>query len=79
VGKVGRDLQGFGTKDLLPSVGAGLRFLTSEKERVNTSVDYARGREGDAIYFYIGETFYGIERRTDRFHLTTESGRKLKR
>jgi hypothetical protein len=29
----------------LPSVGAGLRWLASEKARVNLSVDVARGRD----------------------------------
>ena len=57
VGKVGRDLQDFDTRDLFPSAGVGLRFMASQKERVNLSVDYARGREGDAVYFYIGEAF----------------------
>ena len=31
--------------------------MASEKERVNLSVDYAMGREGHAVYFYIGEAF----------------------
>ena len=57
VGKVGRDLNDLDSRDLLPSAGVGLRFVASEKERVNLSIDYARGREGDAVYFYIGEAF----------------------
>jgi len=32
-------------------------FMVSEKNRMNISLDYARGREGDAVYFYIGEAF----------------------
>ncbi len=44
--------------DLLPSVGVGLRFLASEKDGVNLSIDYARGRDSsDAWYFRIGEAF----------------------
>ena len=57
VGEVARNLSDFNTKDLLPSAGAGLRFMVSEANRVNISLDYARGREGDAVYFYIGEAF----------------------
>ena len=57
VGEVAGDLGDFNAQDLLPSVGVGLRFLVSEENRVNISIDYARGREGDAIYFYIGESF----------------------
>jgi len=57
VGKVGRDWDDLDGQDLLPSVGVGLRFMASKKERVNLSIDYARGREEDAFYFYIGEAF----------------------
>jgi hypothetical protein len=57
VGEVARDPGDFNAQDLLPSVGAGLRFLVSEENRVNISIDYARGREGDAVYFRIGESF----------------------
>jgi outer membrane protein assembly factor BamA len=57
IGEVAPALSEFTTDNLLPSVGAGLRFMVSEANRVNLSVDYARGREGDALYFYIGEAF----------------------
>jgi len=57
VGKVGQDLHDLDLRELLPSAGVGLRFMASEKERVNLSIDYARGREGDAVYFYIREAF----------------------
>ena len=57
IGEVARNLTDFNTQDLLPSVGAGLRFMVSEVNRVNISVDYAWGKEGDAVYFYIGEAF----------------------
>ena len=57
VGEVAAKLDELNTQDLLPSAGAGLRFMVSEKNRVNISVDYARGKEGDAVYFYIGESF----------------------
>ena len=43
--------------DLLPSVGVGLRFMVSKEKRINLSVDYARGRDSDGFYFYVGESF----------------------
>ena len=46
VGEVARDLRDFNAQDLLPTVGAGLRFLVSKENRVNISIDYARGRKG---------------------------------
>ena len=57
VGEVAPKVSEFAAGNLLPSVGAGLRFMVSEANRVNISVDYARGKEGDGIYFYIGEAF----------------------
>jgi hypothetical protein len=57
VGEVAPKMTELNTQDLLPSAGAGLRFMVSEKNRVNISVDYARGKEGDTVYFYIGESF----------------------
>ncbi|MBZ4039113.1 BamA/TamA family outer membrane protein [Novilysobacter selenitireducens] len=41
----------------LPSAGMGVRFRASSKFPVNISVDYARARDEDAVYFYIGEAF----------------------
>ena len=32
---------------------AGLRFMVSEANRVNISVDYARGKDGDGVYFFL--------------------------
>ncbi len=52
-----RNLSDFNTQNLLPSAGAGLRFMVSEVHRVKISVDYAQGKEGGAVYFYIGESF----------------------
>jgi hypothetical protein len=57
IGEVAPTLSEFGAGNLLPSVGAGLRYMVSEANRVNISVDYARGKDGDAVYFYIGEAF----------------------
>ena len=42
-----QNLTDFNTQDLLSSAGAGLRFMVSEVNRVNITVDYARGKEGE--------------------------------
>ncbi len=47
----------FNTDNLLPSTGFGLRFMASEDHRVNIGIDYAFGRESQALYFRIGEAF----------------------
>lgn len=44
VGQVGESLGDYNTDDLLPSGGVGLRFLLSEENRLNLSVDYAKRR-----------------------------------
>jgi hypothetical protein len=41
----------------LPSVGFGVRWLASEKARVNLSVDVARGRDDTTVYVYVKESF----------------------
>jgi len=41
----------------LPSVGVGVRWLASEKARVNLSVDLARGRDDTTLYVYVKESF----------------------
>lgn len=41
----------------LPSVGFGVRWLASEKARVNLSVDVARGRDDTSLYVYVKESF----------------------
>ena len=41
----------------LPSGGMGLRFKASTAYNVNVSLDYAVGRDTDAVYVYIGESF----------------------
>ena len=57
LGKVAPDFGSFGNEKLLPAAGLGLRFLASEKYRVNVSVDYAVGDDSNAFYFYVGEAF----------------------
>jgi hypothetical protein len=41
----------------LPSVGAGVRWLASQKARVNLSVDIARSRDSTSAYVYVKESF----------------------
>jgi hypothetical protein len=41
----------------LPSMGAGVRWLASEKARVNLSVDVARSRDDTSLYVYVKESF----------------------
>lgn len=57
VGGIDEDLGGFDFSNPLPSLGAGLRFMLSEKNRLNLSVDYAVGKDSDAWYFSVGESF----------------------
>jgi hypothetical protein len=57
VGEVAESVSDFNTQNLLPSVGAGIRFMLSEDHRLNLSVDWARGKDDDAWYFYVSESF----------------------
>jgi hypothetical protein len=56
-GKVAPTFGDMGDQPDLPSVGAGLRWLASEKARVNLSIDVAKGRDGTAAYVYVKEAF----------------------
>lgn len=57
VGSVAPSLGGLADSVTLPSGGAGLRFRASKTYNVNISLDYAIGRDSEALYFYIGEAF----------------------
>lgn len=57
VAQVTDTISDFPWDDLLPSVGVGLRYMVSKEKRINLSVDYARGRDSDGFYFYVGESF----------------------
>jgi outer membrane protein assembly factor BamA len=57
---VGKVASSFGDMDGapdLPSVGVGLRWLASEKARVNLSIDLAVGRDDTTAYMYVREAF----------------------
>ncbi|WP_310377703.1 hypothetical protein [Flavobacterium sp.] len=42
---------------LLPSIGAGIRYLAIPKQRMNVGFDTALGKDDWGIYFRIGEVF----------------------
>jgi len=44
-------------KELLPGLGAGIRYMLLAKERINIGFDVAVGKEDWGIYFRIGESF----------------------
>jgi outer membrane protein assembly factor BamA len=56
-GEVAETWGDFNLDDVLPSAGVGLRFKLSKTTGLNLSVDYAVGKESDAWYFYVGESF----------------------
>lgn len=57
VGGVAPNFSDYRASSLLPAGGVGLRFMASTEYKVNVSVDYAVGRNSDALYFGIGEAF----------------------
>jgi hypothetical protein len=44
-------------EDILPSVGAGLRFTAIEEWHVNAAMDVAAGKDDVVLYFKVGEAF----------------------
>ncbi|RLE32244.1 MAG: hypothetical protein DRJ61_10030 [Acidobacteria bacterium] len=57
VGRVAESASDFNFENLLPSFGAGVRYLLSEKNGLNISIDYAYGKDSDAVYFFVGQAF----------------------
>jgi outer membrane protein assembly factor BamA len=57
IGEVAPELSEMNTENILYSVGGGVRYRASERDRVNLSIDYAVGKDSDAWYFRIGEAF----------------------
>lgn len=56
-GKIARTFGEMSDEPDLWSVGAGLRWLASEKAKVNLSIDLAKGRDGTSAYVYVKEAF----------------------
>ena len=56
-GEVFNSDNNFQFKNLLPTGGAGLRFLLFPEKDIYTRVDFALTREGSGFYFFIGEAF----------------------
>ena len=56
-GEVFNSNNNFKFKNLLPTGGAGLRFLLFPEKDIYTRIDYALTKEGSGFYFFIGEAF----------------------
>jgi hypothetical protein len=57
LGQVAPSFNELNSDNTLPSVGAGLRFMASREHKVDISMDWAFGKDSDALYFYIGQAF----------------------
>jgi len=57
VGRVAESVSDFDFQHLLPSLGIGVRYLLSEKNGLNISLDYAYGKDSGAVYFFVGQAF----------------------
>lgn len=57
LGAVAPDLSGFTDTTTLPSVGVGVRYLLTEKNRLNFRLDVAWGRDEQLLYVGVGEAF----------------------
>jgi hypothetical protein len=57
IGSVANDISGFGSADLLPAGGVGLRYAVAGDYGVNLRVDAAWGRNSNGIYVSVGEAF----------------------
>ena len=45
------------SRDLLPGIGAGVRFTVSEAQRIKLRVDFARGADERTLHIFVGEAF----------------------
>lgn len=57
VGEVAPTVSAFGSDQLLPSLGGGLRILVARENRINFRIDYAWGKSGRGLYLGLGEAF----------------------
>jgi hypothetical protein len=57
IGGIARRYSDFRVDELLPAVGAGLRFNLDKKNHINYRIDYGIGRGGHTLSIGIGESF----------------------
>ena len=57
VGGIAPSIEDLDNTTMLPSAGMGLRYLAAKENGVNLRLDWAIGKDTDAIYFGIGEAF----------------------
>jgi hypothetical protein len=56
-GGVGDSFSDFDSDKTLPGAGVGIRFSVSPEHRLNLSLDWAVGKDGNYVYIYVGEAF----------------------
>ena len=57
VGGIAKRWNAFRSDELLPAVGAGLRFTLDKKNHINYRIDFAIGRAGRTLSIGVGEAF----------------------
>lgn len=57
VGGIAPSLGAIGDSKILPAIGAGLRWQVSKETPINLRIDYARGKDSEALYISVGEAF----------------------
>lgn len=57
VGGVARSFGDLGDSKLLPAAGAGVRWQASKTTPINLRIDYAVGKDSQALYISVGEAF----------------------
>ena len=57
VGAIASSFSDLSTDELLPAVGAGVRFTVSEEQRISLRVDFARGADESTLHISVGEAF----------------------
>jgi len=57
VGGIAPSFNELGDSTVLPAVGAGLRWQASKETPINLRIDFAVGRNSNALYVSVGEAF----------------------
>lgn len=57
IGGIAPSLGELGDTKMLPAVGAGLRWQASKETPINLRIDFAVGRDSNALYVSVGEAF----------------------